>query len=620
MSTQTQGPRAIDFARLERLLPSVDKPARYIGGEFNQPEIRTQDALRVALAFPDTYEIGMSHLGLRILYHMLNEPEYAPNVACERTFAPWVDMQDLMRREGVPLFTLETRSQVQDMDLLGFSVPYEMLYTNLLSMLDLAGIPLLAKDRTGEHPLIVVGGPATFNPEPIADFVDVVFLGEAEESLLEACEALHPLRRHGGHPATRADRLAALQGIPGLYFPAQAEWSWNDDGTARTWTYQGVEHAQARKRIVTDLETTYYPTAPILPHISIVHDRANVELHRGCLHGCRYCQAGMITRPHRQRSREKLRQQANEIIASTGYEEIGLASLNSVDYPELKELIEDLNGDFRGKRVAMGLPSLRVDQYSVEVAHALERVKRTNLTLAPEAGSQRLRDVINKVVTKEQILASIQSAMDCGWRDVKLYFMIGLPTETDEDIVELAELLEDISALSDDVKGRKLKVTATFSPFVPQSHTPFQWCAVTPLEVLNERIRLLKRSVRSRRVSIKWRDTKLSELETAFARGDRRMSKVLLEAHRRGQQFDGWTEHFDYRRWVECFEAVGIDHEWYVYREREHSEAFPWEVVSADVERSFLWRDWARANKAVTVPNCFLDDKCITCGLQAIAC
>ncbi len=612
--------RTVDFARLERMLPSVDKPARYIGGEWNQPGIRTEGALRVGLAFPDVYEIGMSHLGIRILYHMLNDPERAPGVAAERVFAPWLDMQELMAKEGIPLFTLETRSRASDLDVLGFSLPYEMLYSNLLRMLSLAGIPLLAAERGDEHPLIVVGGPATFNPEPIADFVDAVFLGESEEALLEFCEILHPLRRSGPTPGTRAEKLAAIDGMPGLYFPRYTEWQYDAAGTPLGWSHRGVPGRSTPKRIVSDLETAYYPTSPILPHISIVHDRANLEIHRGCLHGCRYCQAGMITRPHRQRSRAELRRQANAIIDSTGYEELGLASLNSVDYPELKELIEDLNRDFEGRRVAMGLPSLRVDQYSVEIAHALERVKRTNLTLAPEAGSQRLRNVINKVITDEQILDAVKAAVDCGWRDVKLYFMVGLPTETDHDIHELAKLLEKVADLTRGMDGRQLNVTATFSPFVPQSHTPFQWCAVTPQPVLDERIRILKRNVRNRRVTIKWRDIKLSELETAFARGDRRLGAVLLEAHRRGLQFDGWTECFSYQKWLDCFAAVGIDPNWYVYRERGAEEAFPWEVVSADVSRQFLWRDWERAQKEMTVPNCFLEETCIACGLQAIAC
>jgi radical SAM family uncharacterized protein len=620
MSTFETPYRTIDFDALERFLPTVDKPSRYIGGEFNQPEIRTQEALRVAVGFPDVYEIGMSHLGIRILYHMLNEPELAPGVACERVFSPWTDMQDLMKAREVPLFTLETRTQVKDLDVLGLSLPYEMLYTNLLDLLELAGIPLNAADRGDDDPLVVVGGPATFNPEPIADFVDVVFLGEAEESLLEFCEALRPLRRGGPTPGGRAERLMAVDGIPGLFFPRLVEWEYGEDGTPREFSYRGVPWNQAQKRIVTDLEYTYYPTRPILPHISIVHDRANVEIHRGCLHGCRYCQAGMITRPHRQRSPEKLREQANELISNTGYEELGLASLNSVDYPDLKGLIQQLNQDFEGQNVAMGLPSLRVDRLSVEIADELQKVKRTHLTLAPEAGSQRLRDVINKLITEEDILNAIRGALDCGWRDLKLYFMVGLPTETDEDLLECATLLEKIAALSEDYPGKKLSVNASFSPFVPQSHTPFQWCGVTPFEVMDRRIKILRQNVKTRRIHVKWRDLRLSEIETAFARGDRRLGEVLRVAHDKGQRFDGWSEHFDYEGWLESFQQVGIDPYWYVYRERDHQEAFPWEVVSAGVDRSFLWRDWERASKEKVVPNCFLDDKCITCGIQAIAC
>lgn len=613
-------PRTIDFSLLERHLPAVEKPSRYIGGEFNQPPIRTEDALRIGLAFPDVYEIGMSHLGLRILYHQMNDPEYAPGVACERIFAPWTDMQAKLEELEIPLFTLETRTQVRDLDLLGFSLPYEMLYTNLLRMLDLAGIPLLAKDRGDEHPLIVVGGPATFNPEPLADFVDVVFLGEAEEALLEVAEALQPLRRVGPTPGTRAQKIAAIREIPGLFFPDDVEWKYSQEGVPVSWTFQGKPFGQGQKRIVTDLENAYYPTAPILPHISIVHDRANVELHRGCLHGCRYCQAGMITRPHRQRSPETLRRQAQELIQNTGYEELGLASLNSVDYPNLKGLIQTLNRDFDGKNIAMGLPSLRVDRLSVEIADELQKVKRTHLTLAPEAGSQRLRDVINKVITKEDILTAVRSAVDCGWRDLKLYFMVGLPTETDEDMIECAELLDEIVATTDGLPGKKLSVTASFSPFVPQSHTPFQWCGVTDYGIMTKRIQILRKTVKNRRVRIKWRDVRLSEIETVFARGDRRLGQVLLEAHRRGQQFDGWTEHFSYERWLECFETVGIEPYWYIYRERNEDEAFPWEVVFAGVDRHFLWRDWERSKKAKTVPNCFTEEKCITCGIQAIAC
>lgn len=614
-------PQIVDFATLERFLPTVEKPSRYIGGEFNQPEIRTEGALRVALGFPDVYEIGMSHLGLRILYHLLNEPEYAPGVACERIFAPWTDMAARMAELEIPLHTLETRTRIKDMDVLGLSVPYEMLYSNLLEMLEMAGIPLLASERGDDDPLVIIGGAATFNPEPVADFIDGVFLGEAEESLVEFCEALHPIRRWGETPGTRAERLAAVDGVEGIYFPRHASFEFlPDNGPAVDWSYRGVRHNQAHKRIVADLEYTYFPTRPILPHIGIVHDRANVELHRGCLHGCRYCQAGMTTRPHRQRSPETLKQQARDLIANTGYEELGLASLNSVDYPNLKGLIEDLNEDFSEQKVAMGLPSLRVDRMSVEIADALQKVKRTHLTLAPESGSQRLRNVINKVISDEDILSSVRAAVDCGWTSLKLYFMVGLPSETDEDMIESAQLLERIAAVTDGRPGKKLQVTASFSPFVPQSHTPFQWCGVTDFEIMQERIRVLRRNVRNRRIKITWRDLRLSEIETVFARGDRRLGAVLAEARKRGLHFDAWTEHFDYQGWMDCFEACGIDPYWYIYRDREHHEVFPWDVTSAGVSREFLWKDWQRAQEEKMVPNCFLGDKCITCGIQSIAC
>jgi radical SAM family uncharacterized protein len=616
-----QSPHIVDFHTLERYLPTVEKPSRYLGGEFNQPEICTEDSLRVALGFPDVYEIGMSHLGLRILYHLLNEPEYSPGTACERVFAPWTDMAGLMAQHQIPLHTLETHTRIKDMDVLGFSVPYEMLYSNVLEMLEQAGIPLLASERGEDDPLVIIGGAATFNSEPIADFIDGVFLGEAEESLVEFCEALFPLRRWGGRPATRAERLAAVDGIEGVYFPRLACFDYQGErGPAIDWSYRGQPRAQAEKRIVSDLEYAYFPVRPILPHIGIVHDRANVELHRGCLHGCRYCQAGMTTRPHRQRSPERLRLQAREILANTGYEELGLASLNSVDYPNLKGLILDLNQQFKGRHVALGLPSLRVDRMSVEVADALQQVKRTHLTLAPESGSRRLRDVINKSITDEDILGAVQAAIDCGWSDLKLYFMVGLPTETDEDMIESAALLERIAALTDGRPGKKLTVTASFSPFVPQSHTPFQWCGVTDFEIMQERVRILRRHVRNRRIKIKWRDLRLAEVETVFARGDRRLGKVLLEARKRGQHFDGWSEHFNYQGWMECFEAAGIDPYWYIYRDRERHEVFPWDVTSTGVSREFLWRDWLRAQKEQLVPNCFLGDKCITCGIQSIAC
>jgi radical SAM family uncharacterized protein len=599
---------AISTVRIEPLLHRVERPARYLGCELNSVHKDPAGKLRVALCFPDIYEVGMSHLGLKILYHLLNEE---PWIACERVYAPWLDMDALLRKERIPLFTLESRTPVRAMDLLGFSLPYEMLYSNVLNVLDLAGIPLANADRRESDPIVIAGGPACFNPEPIADFIDVFVLGEAEEVILEVCEIARD------RALARRERIEEIGRLPGCYRGELVRVAYQPDGTIRSLTDgSGAPARPVMKRVVADLDSAYYPTRQIVPAIPIIHDRAQVELHRGCMWGCRYCHPGMLYRMQRERSLETLVRQAEEIIRHTGYEELGLSSLNSPDYSQIVELIDRLNATFAGRNVAIGLPSLRMDAFSVRLANSLQRVKKTQLTLAPEAGSQRLRDVINKNLTADQILTTVKTALDAGWRDLKLYFMIGLPTETDEDLDELAALLKEIKALGRGHPGRPLFLTCSVSPFVAKPFTPFQWASQCTKTELCHKINVLRAAVPRHVATLKWREFELQELEGVFSRGDRRLSRVIERAHRMGCKFEGWTECFDHATWMKAFEAEGVDPMFYHLRERGERELFPWEVVSPSVSRLFLWNDYRKSLARKITPNCFIEQKCSGCGVM----
>ncbi|MBI4864595.1 MAG: TIGR03960 family B12-binding radical SAM protein [Candidatus Riflebacteria bacterium] len=593
---------------VESLLHRVERPARYLGQELNSVHKDPAGKLRFALSFPDTYEVGMSHLGLRILYHALNEQE---GIVCERVFSPWLDMEALLRSEHLPLFTLESGAPVRSFDVLGISLPYEMLYSNVLNLLELAGIPLANDDRDDGDPIVIAGGPACFNPEPIAGFVDVFVLGEAEEAVLEICQVV------GDRSSSRRDRIARIGRIPGCYLPSEVQVGTTAAGAvAHLRDGAGAAWTPVLKRVVADLDRAPFPTRQIVPSIPIVHDRAQLETHRGCMWGCRFCQAGMLYRAQRERSLSTLLAQAQEVIRHTGYEELGLASLDSVDYSRIQELVDGLNLRFAGKHVAIGLPSLRMDSFSIDLANALQRVKKTQLTLAPEAGSQRLRDVINKNLTAQQCLDTVKAALDAGWRDLKLYFMIGLPTETDADLVEMGQLIREMKRLAKGCSGRPLSLTCAVSPFVAKPHTPFQWARQCTVEELCHKIDVLKTAVPRHAATLKWRQFELAQLEGVFSRGDRRLGRVLRTAHRMGCKFEGWTECFDHGLWMKAFEAEGIDPATFVHRERDEHEAFPWEVVSTGVSRSFLWADYVRSLAGETVPGCGAGKTCAACGLK----
>lgn len=607
----------------ERLLSKVTKPARYTGGEWNEVR-KDHDAVEVlfALAFPDVYEVGMSHLGLRLLYHELNK---RPDTAAERVFSPWVDMEAAMRQAGRPLFALESRAPVRDFDLVGVTLQYEMSFTNILNLLDLAGIPLLAAERGPDDPFLVAGGPCAFNPEPVADFFDLVVLGEGEEAVHDLVQAYlewRGSRRDGGRRARRAAGKAAegregflvrAASIPGVYVPSFYDVTYRSDGRLESIrpNRPGVP-AVVAKRVVRDLDELDYPTDPIVPFLDIVHDRIMVEVFRGCTRGCRFCQAGVIYRPVRERSPEKVKGLAAELVRKTGYNEISLTSLSSGDYSTIAQTLRDLIEKHGPAGVGVSLPSLRVDSFDVALAEEVQKVRKTGLTFAPEAGTQRLRDVINKNVTEEDLLRTARAAFSSGWNAIKLYFMIGLPTETDEDLLGLVDLAQKISRVYDEVghhrgprgNRRALRLTVSTSSFVPKAHTPFQWEPQTPLDGLRRKQDLLRHRLPRRLAEFNWHDANLSFIEGVFARGDRRLGRALLEAHRRGCHFDAWSDHFRFDEWLAAFAAVGLDPTFYANRPRSYDEVLPWDHLSSGVAREFLIEEHRRAMAGESTPDC----------------
>ncbi len=585
-------------------LMHIEKPARYIGGEWNSV-VKDHDAVdvRVALAFPDVYEVAMSHLGLKIIYSVINKRKDA---LAERVYAPWVDMEALMREKGLPLFSLETKCPVRDFDVLGFTLPYEMCYTNVLNMLALAGIPFHTEERTETDPFVIAGGPCVYNAEPVADFFDLFLIGEGEEMIGEFIEVLKMWKQEG-RPGGREECLRRAANIKGVYVPSLYEISYDADGRFLSAAPKIKEAAlPVEKRIIQDMDAVTVDDRPILPHIEIVHDRAVLEMFRGCSRGCRFCQAGMIYRPVREKSEERLREIATKLIESTGYNEMSLMSLSSADYSKLGELVDHLLADFQEKRVSVSLPSLRVDSFSVDIAKKIQQVRKSGLTLAPEAGTQRMRDVINKNVTEEDIMSACENAFQNGWSKVKLYFMMGLPTETDEDLKGIADLAIRIQELYKKVRGRYgVKITVSVSSFVPKPFTPFQWMGQCGVEEIERKQQYLKSCFAgTRNIKYAYHDAKTGLIEAVLARGDRKLSRVIERVWKCGGTFDSWTEFFDYNRWLDAFEYCGIDPDDYCARERDLHEPLPWNLISCGVSDDFLRREWRLSQKGITTEDC----------------
>ena len=600
---------------INRILPRVQKPARYTGGEYNEIiKDKSQVEIRIAFCFPDTYEIGMSNLGLRILYGIMNNME---GVWCERMFAPWGDMEEEMRKHDLPIWALESHDPMEDFDLIAFSIGYEMAYSNVLNMLELGHIPLKAKDRGDSLKHVVfAGGTSVYNAEPMADFLDFCVIGEGEDMNVEVIECYRSAKRQ---EMTRSEFLKEVSKIPGVYVPSFYEHTYNDDGTIKEIIPLNGAPATVTKRIVQDMDKAYFPTDTIVPSTQIIHDRTVLELFRGCIRGCRFCQAGFCYRPVRPKSPERLYELAVKSLENSGYDEMTLSSLSTSDYKKLGEFADKMLDYCIPRGINLSLPSLRADNFSVELMEKVQKVRKSGLTFAPEAGTQRLRDAINKNVTEEDILRSCATAFAGGWSKVKLYFMLGLPTETDEDVIAIAELANKVwKVWRENTPNRARGVTITISTafFVPKNGTPFQWEAqITPEEYLR-RCRLLKEHIIGKSIHYNYHQSDLSMLEAVLCRGDRKLCDVLLRAHEKGCKMDGWTDYFQMDQWMEAFEECGIDPKWYAQRERGKDEIFPWETVSIGIPKKFFWKEREAAYRSEITPDC--RKQCTGCGANLL--
>ena len=607
------------LALRDEILLQIDKAARYIGGEVNAVMKNKEDVdIRFAMAFPDVYEIGMSNLGMMILYDMFNKRD---DVWCERLFSPWTDLDKIMREEHIPLFTLESQDPVKDFDFLGITLGYEMCYTNVLQLLDLSGIALLSADREENDPVIIGGGACAYNPEPLAEFFDLFYIGEGETVYDALFDAYKANKKAGG---SRSDFLLKAAQIPGIYVPSLYEVTYKEDGTIESFhpTCEGVSE-KVEKQLIIDMDKDYNNLeAPVVPHIKATQDRVTLEIQRGCIRGCRFCQAGMIYRPTRERDVEKLKKAARTMLQKTGHEEISLSSLSSSDYSHLKEIVNFLIDEFRDEAVNISLPSLRIDAFALDVMSKVQDVKKSSLTFAPEAGSQRLRNVINKGLTEEDILHGAGEAFKGGWNQVKLYFMLGLPTETEDDMKGIAHLAQKIAetyyeTVPKEQRKGKVQINVSTSFFIPKPFTPFQWAPMFREEDFIEKAKIVKNEIRSqlnqRSIRYNWHEPDVTVLEGFLARGDRRCSKVILKAYEKGALYDAWSESFHYDIWKEAFKETGVDIEFYTLRERSTDEILPWDFIDAGVTKKFLIREWEQAKAETVTPNC--RQKCAGCGV-----
>lgn len=605
------------LALSDEILMQIDKPARYIGNELNSVvKDKNHVDIRVAMVFPDVYEIGMSHLGIQILYDLFNRRE---DTWCERVYSPWPDLHKIMKEKNIPLFGLESQEPIKDLDFLGITLQYEMCYTNILQILDLGQIPLYAKDRTEDHPIVMGGGPCAYNPEPIADFFDFFYIGEGETQYDAILDLYKEMRAKN---CTRAEILHEIAKVPGMYVPSLYEVTYKEDGTIASFEPTASDIPRViEKQVVTDLSTAIYPEKPVVPFIKSTQDRVVLEIQRGCIRGCRFCQAGMIYRPNREKDIHRLKELAYKMLMSTGHEEISLSSLSSSDYTDLQELVTFLIDEFQGKGVNISLPSLRIDAFSLDVMSKVQDIKKSSLTFAPEGGSQRIRNVINKGLTKEIILSGAGQAFEGGWNKVKLYFMLGLPTEKEEDMKAIPELANDIAALyyetvPKDKRNGKCQITISTSFFVPKPFTPFQWCTMQQPEEYLRRARIVnetcKEQLNHKSIRYNWHEADVTVLEGVLARGDRRIAQVIAKVYEDGGFYDAWSEYFDYERWLKAFKECGVDPNFYTMRERSLEEILPWDFINAGVTKEFLIREWKNALAESVTPNCRM--RCSGCG------